>query len=185
MAGAPTDILSLDVLKRELRLDPSDTSEDEVLTAQLQDAVSWVGSWLWAPLVDRTVLEWCNRPSDAASPIAVPRRHVKSASIRYWSAAGDLREQPDGAIAAAALGRLAWDPQGETDIWPPAGGWPAVLRGSELEVSVVQGLDITPETMGLRQAVVLYARARYDGYVDDRVHDACFTLMSPWRAIRR
>lgn len=184
MAGAATDVLSLAALKRELRIDPAETCEDEILSAQLQDAVSWVGSWLWAPLVDRTVVEWCIRPSDAAAPVLIERHSVKSASIRYWSSAGDLREEPDGAIAAAALGRIAWDPQGVTEIWPPADGWPTVLHASELEVSVVHGLDITPETMGLRQAVIVYARARYDGHVDDHVHDACFTLMAPWRAIR-
>lgn len=184
MASAATDILSLAALKRELRLDPAETCEDEILTAQIQDAVSWVSRYLWAPLVDRTVVEWCIRPSDAAQEVGVELRAVKSASVRYWSPAGDLREEPDGAIATAALGRITWDPQGRTNIWPPAGGWPVVLHASELEVSVVQGLDITPETTGLRQAVVLYARARYDGHVDDRVHDACYTLMSPWRAFR-
>ena len=81
MAAAATDVVSLAALKRELRLDPDDTTEDTALTAQIEEAVSYVAAYVRAPLVDMEVVEWVRRPHYPEQPLVLNWRHVKAARI--------------------------------------------------------------------------------------------------------
>ena len=54
MAATVTEIVSLDAIKRELRFDAStdDGSQDDLLTAQIEAAVSFVSREISRPLLD-------------------------------------------------------------------------------------------------------------------------------------
>ena len=80
-------------------------------------------------------------------------------AVKYWTAAGSLRAEPNGSIAVGTLGRMV-EYFGYV-IYPPAAGWPLVLDNSLIEIGVTRGQD-TPEA--LRAAVILCVRQFYDGY---------------------
>ena len=183
MAASATDVVTLADLKRELRLDPADASQDDVLTLHIEDAVSYVAAYVAAPLVDREAVEWMERPAPA-EPLLLHRQHVKAVGVRYWSAAGALRSEPDGQIAPADLGRITPVGRVYTEVWPPAAGWPAVHDGSRLRVAATIGLDLDAASKGIRQAVICYARGRYDGAYAE-AQDAIFALLAPWRTVGR
>ena len=178
MAANALDIVSLAMMKSELRIPAAEVSHDTLLTSQIQNAVSFVSRPLRVPLLDRAEGFRCSRPSYSATPIILPTDGVRSVgSIKYWLPDGSLREAPGGTIALDTLGRLV-DYCGFV-IYPPADGWPAVLDGSLIEIVVTRGMDTPP---ALRSAVVLCVRQLYDGYREIRPTEAFYALMSPYRS---
>ena len=129
MAATATEILSLDALKRELRIAADEHDHDDLLVGQIGSAVAFVGRFLRAPLVDTAETHRCARPGDER-PLALRADAVQSMSaVRYWSAGAALREAPDGTIAVADLGRRVQVGRSFC-VWPPADGWPEVETGS-------------------------------------------------------
>lgn len=82
--------ITLADLKSHLRLDPDDTSEDELLTAKIEAAEQWVSSYIGEPL-----------PDPLPAPIAEAIRQL--AAHLYDNREGDLG---DG-ILLDTLGLLA------------------------------------------------------------------------------
>ena len=180
MATNALDIVSLATMKDELRIPVAETSHDVLLTGQIAGAVSFVSRYLRSPLLDRSEVFGCSRPSYSGTPIILPTVGVRSVgSIRYWTTDGSLREAPDGTIAVDTLGRLV-EYSGFV-IYPPADGWPLVLDNSHIEIVVTRGIDTPP---ALRSAVVLCVRQLYDGYRDIRPTQAFYALMRPWRSYK-
>ena len=180
MAANALDIVSLATMKDELRIPAAEVSHDVLLTGQIAAAVSFVSRPLRVPLLDRAEGFRCSRPSYAATPIILPTDGVRSvSSVKYWTAAGSLREAPDGTIVVGTLGRLV-EYCGFV-IYPPASGWPLVLDNSHIEIVVTRGMDTPP---ALRSAVVLCVRQFYDGYREIRPTEAFYALMRPYRSYK-
>ena len=180
MATNALDIVSLATMKDELRIPATEVDHDVLLTGQIAAAVSFVSRFLRVPLVDLAVTFRCSRPSYAAAPIVLSSAGVRSiSSVKYWTAAGSLREEPNGSIAVGTLGRLV-EYCGFV-IYPPAAGWPLVLDGSVIEIGVTRGQD-TPEA--LRAAVILCVRQFYDGYRRIRPTEAFYAMVRPFQSYR-
>ena len=180
MAANALDIVSLATMKSELRIPAAEVSHDILLTSQIAAAVSFVSRHLRIPLLDRDEQFYCSRPGDPTSPIVLSTAGVRSvSSVKYWTAAGTLREEPDGLIVVTTLGRMV-EYCGFV-IYPPAAGWPLILDDSVIEIVVKRGQD-TPEA--LRSAVILCVRQFYDGYRRIRSTEAFFALVGPFRAYR-
>ena len=180
MAATALDIVSLATMKSELRIPAAEPDHDVLLTGQIAAAVSFVSRFLRVPLVDLAVTFRCSRPSYAAAPIVLSSAGVRSvSSVKYWTAAGSLREEPNGSIAVGTLGRMV--EYCGFAIYPPAGGWPLVLDNSLIEIGVTRGQD-TPEA--LRAAVILCVRQFYDGYRRIRPTEAFFALIRPFQDYR-
>ena len=181
MAATALEVLSVDAMKRELRIPDEDQDHDDLITAQIGSAVSFVGRHLRAPLVDGVERHRCNSPG-TDRPLTIRADHVQSmAAIRYWPDGRALREDPD-TIAVADLGRheqvAEW-----FRVYPPAAGWPEVEAGSLLEVDLTRSITLTARTTALRHAVVLACRQLYDGYHTITGTAAMYALIWPWRRL--
>ena len=181
MAATALEVLSLDSIKRELRIPGEDHEHDDLLRAQIGSAVSFVGRHLRAPLTDSAERHRCSSPG-TDRPLAIRADHVQSlAPIRYWPAGRALREAPD-TIAVADLGRreqvATW-----FCIYPPADGWPELEAGSMLEVDLTRSILLTVRTTALRHAVVLTVRQLYNGYHTITGTAAMYALIAPWRRL--
>ena len=189
MAAAGTDIVSLNEIKTELRLGGDTdgsraayTERDDLLTAQIDAAVSFVSKSISSPLVDVTETLHIP-PQQGVLALWFPARHVKSLGdpIRYWSPSGALRDEPDGTIAVSDLGRRFQRTEHMYEIWPPADGWPETLGNSLLQIQLKRGLDLDDTTQALKQAVILCVRQLFDGYREIRPTEAFYALITPWR----
>ena len=176
MATNALEVVSLATIRSELRI--PDNSHDALLLGQINSAVSFVSEPLRAPLLDRAEGFRCSRPADSY-PIVIPSANVRSiSSIKYWTATGNLRLEPDGSIDVSTLGRLQ-ESDGGFVIYPPAAGWPEVLADSLIEITVIRGMN-TPAA--LQAAVVLCVRQLYNGYRDIRPTEAFWALIDPFRS---
>lgn len=182
MAATALEVLSLDYAKQQLRIEEPDHEHDDLISGLIGAAVSFVGRFLRAPLVDTTETHRCNRPGDE-QPLVLRADHVQSmAAIRYWSEDRELRQPSDGSIAVADLGRRV--EQGPYFcVWPPADGWPEIATDSLFEIDIVRSLRLTARTMALRDACVLAMRALYDGGELIKPTAAMYALMFPWRRL--
>ena len=176
-AAVSSDLAALRVLV------PLDTQTD-LLTNQIEAAVSFVSHSLRGPLVDRDE-KYYLPPVTGEGPLIFCSPELKSISgIKYWTPSGSLRLDPDGAIAPGDLGRLhkeRYDWQTHL-VYGPSAGWPETLHDSLIELTVVRGLDITPETAALRSAVILCVRQLYDGYREIRPTEAFMRITAPYRS---
>ncbi len=195
MPTAASEILTADQAKAALRIDG--TAGDDDLAASINAAVDYCQRLAGKPFLDITESLYVPRPALADTPMRIPRRDVKSiASIQYWTASQELREDPGGAVMVGPsdppvntddpIGRMQ-ETGYETLVWPPAAGWPEVLTDSCLLVSVTTGFatagDI-PGINGIRKAVTLMAGLYYDGIVEDAHRMAVLRLLEPYRDAR-
>ena len=179
MATDALDVLSLELLKYELRLPQSEVEHDALLTAQTSAAVAFVSKYLPAPLLDRAEGFRCFRPGDPVAPIVLPTDNVRAVtSASYWTANGSLLDAPDGVVAVGTLGRTL--DSGGFVIYPPVTGWPEVLDNSKMVIVVKRGMDTPP---ALRSAVMLCVRQLYDGYREIRPREAFWAMLEPWRSV--
>ena len=182
MAGTATDVVTLDEIKAELRIDAAVSDHDTLLTGHIEAAVSFVSRHVDAPMVDVDETIYVPRPGGASLPVSFVALAVKSVeSVKYWTFANStLRDEPDATIAGGALGRLVSHGRHNL-LYPPADGWPEALQGSLLAVQVKRGLAIDATTKALKQAVILCVRQFYDGYREIRPTEAFYALIAPWR----
>ena len=189
MADTALEIVSLDVIKTELRLG-GDTVEsraafvdhDLLLTGHIQAAVGFVEDRVRLVLIDRTKTFSCPRPTKDDSPLCITSYGIKSIdAVRYWTGDDSLRDDPTGSIALATLGREGYYGSKVYYVWPPEDGWPKILENSALEIDSTLGLDSDGVPESLRQAVVVMVRQLYDGYREMRPTDAFFSLVRFWR----
>lgn len=187
MANSATDIISLADAKDQLRIDGDD--QDELVLAAIDGAVSWVSSYLRMPLVDRTQtfdlpesLVTGDRPATVKSPFV---RSVSS--IAYWLPTQELREDAGGSVDAATLGRI--EPNRSifyrSDIYPPAAGWPDMLRGSKVIITATVGRDIADHETGITHAVILAIRQHYEQPEWSQQSAAMLALLAQYRDLRQ
>ena len=172
--------LPLAVLKAELRIPADDTEHDTLLENQRGAAVSWIERHISAPVVARSEPGLIvDPPATPRSPVTINVRDVSAVTeVRYWSTVAVLRDEPDGVIAAAALGRLDAD-RYRARLYPPVTGWPPLRAGSDLIADVTRGI----EEAALRQAAVLLVRSLYDGRPYIKADNATFVLLRPFVAL--
>ena len=154
------DVVTIDLIKDELRIPDGVTSQDNLLQNQIEAAVSFVSHGLRGPLVDQDEKYYLQPPAMDSPLIFASPAFKEISGIKYWSPSGSLRLDPDGAIAPGDLGRLhkeRYDWQTHS-VYPPSAGWPETLHDSLIELTVVRGMDITPESAALRTAVILCVR---------------------------
>ena len=181
MVTPPKEVVSLDRLEREgFRIPAGDTDQRELLTGLLKSAVAFVSRQISLPLVDVTETRYM--PAAVGDdPLRFRALAVKSVdSVKYWSPAGALRAKPDGTFATADLGRFV-SIERDNALYPPVGGWPAVLDGSPFEVEITRGFEITEQSQDLRSAVILCVRQLHDGWPEIRPTAAFYALIAPWR----
>ena len=183
MAATALAVLSLAAAKAELRIAPDEHDHNDLILAQIRGAVSYVSRFLRAPLVDRAETHHC-APPGADRPLALLTDYVQSTSaVRYWSAGTALREEPDGLISVADLGRLVQVGRGYC-VWPPEDGWPEVETGSMLEIDLTRSIPITAQTQSLRDAVVVVMRHLYNAEGElNMPRSTIQALIAPWRRL--
>lgn len=168
MAKAPSDWLTLDRIKDELRIDRAIGDQDDILNAHLEDAVAFLTDDMDLPLLDRTGF------LDAAPCIPIllaDRRGEHPLGIPYLQRVDrvDVRTADDGPFdTALALGpnpmlqpvRMGRSPMYQ--YWPGA-ELPATAK--ELRVHYTQGMDAAgdPTVWQVRAALVLIIRDLWDG----------------------
>ena len=183
MAATALDIVTLDSIKEELRIPAGTDSQDTLLESQIQAAVSYVSAVLRGPLVDQNE-KYYLAPIRGEGPLIFASPMLKSLTeFKFWTPTGALRLDPDGTIPRADLGRLhkeRYDWQTH-EVFPPGSGWPDTLPDSLIELAVVRGMDITPETVALRSAAILCVRQLYDGYRQIRPTEAFLAIVRPFR----
>ena len=182
MAATPVDVVSLEAMKLELRIEPDETDHDAMLTAQIGAAVSFVGRAIKEPLVDVTDTLKCPRPSGDAAVVLYASAITAVTSVRYWTTDGSLRAAPDGTVDIATLGRReAFDRGRCTRQYPPADGWPETLSSSRVWFDVTRGFVLEDKHESIKQAIILCVRQLYDGSIQIRPTEAFFSFIDPWR----
>ena len=181
MAQTALDILSLTRAKTELRIEDGIVEHNVLLEDQISAAVSWVAAYLSAPLI-QTREAWPARIpyADAERPVYVSASHIQRVfRARYWTPDAPVRDDPDGTILMAALGRTVQLSKTLWEVWPPADGWPERERGTDLYADVVRELHPLPG--GIVAACVAVVRSIYDGVADIRPTSALRALLDPYR----
>lgn len=171
------DFLPLDDMKRELRIETSDTSQDDLITGNIEQAVSFVERRTSRVIVNQSKVLTLAPPYSSAGALVIPERDVLSVgTVQYWTTAGALRDNPDGTITG--LGRLHSRPLEYAYVFPPTTGWPDVLADSCYEVTVNLGLDDPPKSM--KSAAILVVRQLYEGFIEIRPTASFEALLAPW-----
>ena len=107
MAATALDIVSVDLIKRELRIPDGVTSQDAMLERQIESSVSYIQHSLRAPLVD-VVDTYRIEPVTGMRPLIFAAPALKEVErLSYWTPAGSEIDNPDGALLPASLGRLS------------------------------------------------------------------------------
>ena len=176
---AALEVVSLERVKTDLRIETA--GHDDLLKGQIAEAVSFVSRMIGMPLVETVETIYAERPVDPVAVLTFPARVVQEVTkVQFWTPAGALREEPDGLIDGADLGRRVsidrW-----TAVHPPAAGWPDVLSGSLLAVEVKRQLILDAKTDALKRAVILGVRQSYDGHHEIKPTAAVYALIAPFR----
>ena len=193
MAATALEVVPREEIKLELRILARDTDHDTILESQISAACSFVSRQVETPLVDVTETIYVPRPA-THEPLTFRALAVKQVEeVGYWTSTGTLRSDPDGEVDVATLGRHVVHDRINV-LYPPSDGWPEVLEGSLLMLTVIRGLDllrakandpnmteVKPEYMALKQAVILCVRQFYEGYREIRPTEAFYALIAPWR----
>ena len=179
---APTDVVSVERMARELRLPtPVPETTSGLLAEHVASAVAWVSDVVERPLLRRPWRTRAARPADPHRPLelTVPPGGVAVVEITGHAPEDDLSGPPGVVLQPAEIGRLedardrlseAW---GCVRQWPPAGGWPDVEDGF-----VVELVSLAEPPAAVAQAVVLIARDLWHG--TDTQAGAAKRLLAPY-----
>ena len=187
MATTALEVLPRDTCKAKLRIPDSDTSQDALLDGHIGTAVAWLSQEIDLPLLDQTGRLYA-LPGAPTRPLPLAARAIRRIeAIRYWPAGGaGLRSAPAGEIDRSTLGRTYVPaapgrvPPG-AGVYPPAPGWPAVEPGTQFEIEVTRGFELTDDDEHLRDAVALVVRLLHDGFSEIRPTQAFWALVAPYR----
>ena len=164
-APDPQEIIGIASLRVEFEIAEEDTSYDAKLREYLSAACSEASAKLSAAVLDGT-RRYRSNPPYPEDAIVLPVRWAKSVrSIHYWTPDGHSAAAPDGVInpADCRFDYLGGFTGGKACVYPPAPGyrWPEVLPGTQFEITLDVGLDMTmPEAGTVQSLVVLAAQKR-------------------------
>ena len=176
MAATALDVLPLATVRAELRFDNAETSQDALLTLQIEAAVDFVARDTGLPLLDTTDTVFAPPPGADDRPLCVMRRHLRDVTaLHYWPPDATLQDEPTEFTRPG--GRTQTIPDGM--LLYSTAPWPDVLEGTLFRATVDVGLAAIPPS--LAQAAVLAVRQLYAGYREIRPTEAFFALIAPWR----
>ena len=191
MPTSATDVLSLDQTKLNLSLGGVTTESrtafiemDTLLNNLIEGAVEWAAHRVNVPLLDRDEVQAVYPESD--SPILLRKAYVKAVkAISYWTPTGKLRDQADGSLAVATLGRNGYQTGSDFryEVYPPSTGWPTLLADSAMNLTITRGIADT-DVPTYRELVMLYVRHTYDQEREIKPYSALNLLVSQlqdWR----
>ena len=183
MATEVTDILTLADARIQLGVDDGIPDVDTRVIRALTSAVGYIEKETGVPLIEKPETFVVSiRGNDL--PAILPRKYIKSVDeVRYWQSGQEMREEPSGTVEIADLGRMEEITYRDyTLVWPPAGGWPMRLYGSEFRFGVTMEYELNrTKDEHLRQAVILMTRVFYDA--PDRFAEdfAVRSLVAAWK----
>lgn len=163
-----TDILPIATLKAELRLPASDTGQDTLLEAAIDDAVSRIEGAAGLPMLPATRVERTPAPrSGERDPVVLPAAWITGVSqVSFHGPSQHRSESPTGTFDHARL-RLE-QPESHsrsvTIAWPTSSaGWPESLASAPwLWTLTCQVATVPPR---LKRAVIVAARDYFDGWI--------------------
>ena len=173
------DFLPLAEMKRNLRIEPGDTSQDDLIEGNIEEAISFIERRASRVIVNQSKVLNLIPPASSMTLLLLPGRDILSVGeVKYWTTSGALRDDPNGTVTG--LGRFfnSVNTSQNSYVYPPTAGWPEVLSDSCLQVTVNLGLDDPPA--GIKSAAILVARQLYDGYAEIRPTAAFEALLAPW-----
>ena len=177
MSATALEIISLERMKEELRIDQTESSQDDMITAHIKSAVSFVSKEIGLPLVDVSEIFYAI-PDGPQSPIGIPtakRAAVKELEqIRYYDQDGDFSAEPNQTVSGSFLFFQTML------LNPPSTGWPEIKPRSSFEIKIKRGVNITDSNKALEVACVLVARALYDQDVTYRPTSSFYQLIRPF-----
>ena len=177
MATAAISIVTLQIMKSELRIPATITDHDLIIEGQIRSAVSWVSEATGHPLVDVTKKVYVCPRGDSA-PILIETRFAKSlSSIKYWDSNGALNMEANAILGGGFLSNRVF---GVAYIYPPDNGWPEILTGSSFEITIIEGYDITVISEVLKHAVILLVRDLYTGIRDEKSDSKIYSMIRPF-----
>ena len=110
------------------------------------------------PVLDRTEKAYC--VPQAGDALFLGLSFVQSVTVRLWTPAGSLSEDPDG---TTQTGRQSLE-RDASWVFPPAAGWPDRLEKSAFEVTARRGVPSNDRVAPLlRSVAVELARQRFQG----------------------
>ena len=161
-------VISLADLKTELGITAGDAGFDSAVTGYRLAALRWVRlRTRRSPVVSDPYQLLRFLPCADAPLVEAPAYDLElsgATPIRYWTPDRKPRQEPDGTVEAADLGRT-WRSEAATALFihPPAGGWPESMgNGRIAQVMVRHAWDLEDdERATIRAAVTLYARGMF------------------------
>ena len=139
--------------------------------------------YLGLPVLDRSEVAYRRAPA-ADEPLVVRRPLMREfQEVRYWTPDADTNGEPDGTLAADAIGRTPRIPGGAGRYaFPPTGGWPALAAAGGVYVRFLVGFsEAHPHADLLRDAGVAYIRAVLNGAKLLEPNAAMLALLRPLR----
>ena len=167
--GDAQEFLPLARVKQELRLDPLDVEQDELLRAQIASATSWVSRAVGSPILDETITRY----------LRLAGRQYVSFREPYWRQTVAVTHS-DGSVSVPTTERRIGV---ETIIFPPAvGGWPRLDDDTDaFRFDLLCGLDMaSADAPGLAQAAILGVRQLFDGVAAIRPDNATDAILRPF-----
>lgn len=192
MADSASSIIAIADLKVELDIGASETGHDQMITEMLNQAVALCERILGYKIIDAPVKIKTHRPlsKDDVMSIFTLEKLKSITQVQYWTSSAALRDEPDGTIAGADLGRLTSnepffsgacsEARATHWVYPPITGWPNVLLNSAFEITALAGIDLTGANMGIKRAIILTVRHFYDGYAEVRPNSAIYQFLKPY-----
>ena len=193
-ATTALEVVSLEEIKDELRLG-SDESQDAMITAQVEAAVSWLEKYIGRSIVQATVgtrsmVKFFPLTNDR--PISfIAKDFISLTSSEYWPLTAHITDEPI-AIDADDLGpirRSNWmwhNSSGPVRLWnqflkDTSTIWPGeILQDTDIVITYLSGIDLDV-AQALKQSVIVLVRQFYDGYAELRPNHAVMSLARPFQ----
>lgn len=184
MVTKPTEVLSYQEMKDELRLD--DDEHQSLIEGQIAAAVSWVEKLCGKPILDTTVTLYRRPPARRQDPIFVQELYgVQQVTLRYWPPGYTARVAPPIDLDMTELGAVRETTSyGGHAIYPPPLGWPDLEPDTMLVVEAVCGIGTADKLpAGLRLAIVAATRHLYEGGQDLHPTHTLHALIAPYKRV--
>lgn len=180
MVAYAENVLALDTLRTELRIPTGDTEHDGIIFQHRQAAIDWVEEQTNRSIIDKvfmhqTVYYYEDEPLDLGK---LPDLKITDENrVRWWGLHDDFW-QP--ASHENGVGRIYEYAQHRYRVLPLDGKWP-IAQNSRLMFVLNTGMDTVPAAF--QQAIVLWARALYNGNATLPERATVLRLLEPYMAI--
>ena len=177
------ELAPIGALKTELGIPGSDRGFDAALAGYRGAALQWIESKTRRSPIRGELVAQRFLPSGHVPMVECPAYDLDltaATPITYWTAERPTREDPDGTITLADLGRrFRSDAALSLFVYPPAAGWPKFMGNARVaEITFARAWDLTAsEQAALRGIVILWARGMFTR--EERHFEAAQRLIRP------